>query len=59
MKDARFEPLEIVGNRFGFVGKVMARYYEEGRLTYQVKSIDTGKWRSFSEKELSRKQAAA
>lgn len=59
MKNARFEPFDLVSNGFGFVGKVSARYYEEGRLTYLVKEISTGAFRTFGEKQIHRTQAAA
>jgi hypothetical protein len=59
MNKARLELKDLVSNGFGFVGKVEARYFEEGRLTYAVKEISTGKWRNFSEKQIHRTQAAS
>lgn len=59
MKDARFELKDLVSNGFGFVGKVEARYFEDGRLNYAVREIDTGKWRTFGEKQIHRTQAAS
>lgn len=59
MKNARFEPFELVTNGFGFVGKVFSRYYDAGRLTYLVKDIGTGKFRSFGEKQIHRATASA
>lgn len=54
MKNARFEPFELVTNGLGFVGKILSRYYEAGRLTYLVKDIESGSVRTFSENQIQR-----
>ena len=68
MKNARFESFELVGNDFGFVGKVKARYADEsGRLVYLVREVDSinhssttpPNYREFGEKQLHRVQAAS